>query len=286
MSDFSQLVNGIRYVLADAAGARHVCLATVYAPTVICRSKGQRTRMFPFTRKVILAYILLVVALPAWPQQHSHHQHAAMSMSADQPSESMLLSWKHESEGNHHIAGLLVALSGIFILAQEPLTKKFPALAYAWPACFLVAGLFVLIYSDTELWPFGPKSWIQGTITNPEVIQHKIFAVLLLGLGLLEAERVRRSLKVCWVGWVFPVLAITGSVLLLFHSHSTGMRGPSHMAVMERIQNEHLSYALTGFGIGLTKGMAEVATKWQIVFAKLWPTLMVVLGVLLMCYVE
>jgi len=207
-------------------------------------------------------------------------------MSADQPSESTLLSWKRESEGNHHLVGLLVGLSGIFILAEGSLTKKWPALAYAWPACFLLSGLFVLVYSDTELWPFGHKPWILGTITNPEVIQHKLFAVLLLGVGLSEAVRVRRALKSVWLALVFPVLAVAGSVLLLFHAHSTGMRGPNHMAIMARIQAEHFSYAVTGFGIGLTKGLADIATKWQIVFAKTWPILMVVLGVLLMRYVE
>lgn len=285
MSDSSRLVNAVRSLFANSAGGGHICRLRMHRQKSAC-PRRQKARMSPFTGMLILAYVLLIVVLPAWPQQHSHHQHAGMSVSADEPTESMLLSWKRESEGNHHIAGLLVALSGIFILAQGILTKKFPALAYAWPACFLVSGLFILIYSDTELWPFGPKPWIQGTITNPEVIQHKIFAVLLIGVGLLEAERVHKSLKVCWVGWVFPVLAIAGSVLLLFHSHSTGMRGPNHMAVMARIQAEHFSYAVTGFGIGLTKGLAEVATKWQIVFAKLWPALMVALGVLLMCYVE
>jgi copper resistance protein D len=221
-----------------------------------------------------------------WCQQHSHHQHSGMSMSADGPTESTLLSWKRESEGNHHLVGLLVSLSGVFILIQGILTKKFPGLAYAWPACFLLSGLFVLVYSDTELWPFGPKPWIHGTITNPEVIQHKLFAVLLLAVGLIEAVRVRRSLKVAWLGLVFPVLAVAGSVLLLFHSHSTAMRGPNHMAVMERIQAEHLSYSLTGMCIGFTKGLAEITTKWQVVFVRIWPILMVVLGVLLMRYVE
>jgi copper resistance protein D len=209
-----------------------------------------------------------------------------MSMSADEPTESTLLSWKRESEGNHHLVGLFVGLSGVFILAQGFLTKKFPALAYAWPACFLLSGLFVLVYSDTELWPFGPKPWIQGTITNPEVIQHKLFAVLLLAVGLIEMVRVRRSLKAVWLGWVFPVLAVAGSVLLLFHSHSTGMRGPTHMAIMERIQAEHLGYSVTGMCIGFAKGLAEIASKWQIIFARIWPILMVVLGVLLMRYVE
>ena len=179
-----------------------------------------------------------------------------------------------------------MALAGAFILAQDTLKKRFAAVSYAWPVSFLISGLFVLVYSDTELWPFGPKPWIQGTITNPEVIQHKIFAVLLLGLGLVEMQRARERLKAAWAAWVFPVLAVAGSVLLLFHSHNAGMRGENHMAIMARIQAEHLSYAATGFGIGLTKGLAEVRTRWRTVFAKLWPTLMIVLGVLLMFYTE
>jgi putative copper resistance protein D len=209
-----------------------------------------------------------------------------MSMSREEPTQALFLKWKRESEGNHHLIGLFVVLGGVFILAQDTLKKRFPAVRYAWPVCFFLSGLFVLVYSDTELWPFGPKSWIQGTITNPEVIQHKIFALLLLGLGLVEMGRARERLKAIWAAWVFPVLAVAGSVLLLFHSHHAGMRGTNHMAIMARIHAEHLSYAATGFGIGLTKGLAEVSTKWQTVFAKLWPTLMIVLGVLLMFYTE
>jgi hypothetical protein len=91
---------------------------------------------------------------------------------------------------------------------------------------------------------------------------------------------------VLWTAWVFPALAIAGSILLLFHSHHTGMHGGNHMAIMEHIQAQHLSYAVTGLGIGLTKGLAEIRTRWQTIFAKLWPALMVVLGILLMLYTE
>jgi hypothetical protein len=242
-------------------------------------------RVVLFAGIVALAFLVLSIDPQAWSQQHSHHEHPGMSMPAEKPIEGVLLD-KRESEGNHHLAGLFVALSGLFILTQSKFAKKFPAIGYAWPACFLLSGLFILVYSDTELWPFGPKPWIQGTITNPEVIQHKIFAFLLLGVALIETERVRKRLRAVWAAWVFPVLAVAGSFLLLFHSHSAGMHGPNHMAVMARIQTEHLSYAVTGFSIGLVKGLAEVPTRWQLVFAKLWPMFMVALGVLLMCYVE
>ncbi len=55
-------------------------------------------------------------------------------MSADEPTDSMLLSGKRESEGKHHLVGLLVGLSGVFVLAQGVLSKKFPPLAHAPPA--------------------------------------------------------------------------------------------------------------------------------------------------------
>lgn len=248
--------------------------------------------MIQSARAVTLSLTLLVLlgSFPIWSQDHSQPDHDGMSMSmpmpADGPTQAELLSWKRESERNHHLSGLFVFLGGVFILAQDGLKKKFPLVRYAWPTCFLLSGLFVLVYSDTELWPFGPKPWIQGTLSNPEVLQHKIFAALLLAVGVVEMARARDRLKIMWSVWVFPVLAIAGSVLLLFHSHDAGMRGTDHTAVMARIQAEHLSYAVTGLGIGVTESLAEAKTRWHTVFAKLWPTLMMVLGVLLMFYTE
>jgi copper resistance protein D len=245
------------------------------------------SRITTSARVLTLASLLLFSYSPSWSQkQHAHHEHPGMSTSTQDLTSEEFLSWKRESEGNHHLVGLSVVLSGLFILAQGVLTKKSVALRYVWPTCFLLSGLFVLVYSDTELWPFGPKPWIDGTITNPEVIQHKVFALLLLGVGLVELQRARERLNSAWAAWVFPLLAVAGSVLLLFHSHNAGMRGINHMAVHARIQAEHFSYAVTGIGIGLTKGLAGVSSRWQSFFSRLWPSLMVVLGVLLLCYVE
>jgi len=117
-------------------------------------------------------------------------------------------------------------------------------------------------------------------------LQHKTFAVILLALGIIEVQRARGILKSAWAGWVFPVLAAFGSVLLLFHEHHTGMHGAEHMSTMARIQSEHLSFAVTGFGIGAFRGFSEVPTRWQVMFARLWPLLMIVLGVLLVLYHE
>jgi copper resistance protein D len=193
---------------------------------------------------------------------------------------------KHESEFNHHLAGFFVVLAGIFILAEPRLSVRWPNVRYAWPVCFLLAGVFVLVFSDTELWPFGPQSWSYGLSQHLEVRQHKSFALILLAVGVIEFLRARGSLKAAWAGWVFPIVAITGSLILIFHEHSGGMHGAGHMERMARIQSQHHTYTAAGFGIGLTKGLSEIKTNWQPLFSKLWPSIMIVLGVMLMFYVE
>jgi hypothetical protein len=193
---------------------------------------------------------------------------------------------KRESEFNHHLAGFFVVLAGIFILAEPRLSVRWPSVRYAWPVCFLLAGIFVLVYSDTELWPFGPQSWFYGLSHHMEVRQHKSFALILLAVGVIEFLRARGTLKAAWAGWVFPFVAIAGSIILLFHEHRGGMHGAGHMERMARIQTEHHTYTAAGFGIGLTKGLSEIKTDWQPLFNKLWPSIMIVLGVMLMFYVE
>lgn len=226
---------------------------------------------------------------PPPEQQHVHmHEHMSMPMAQEMSParQAKILADKNESEFNHHLAGFFVMLAGLFTLFQSVLWKRWPALKYAWPACFLISGIFVLVWSDTELWPFGQREWLEALRNNREVLQHKVFAVLLLALGVIEWQRIRGVLKAIWGGWVLPALAIGGSLLLLYHQHEGGMHGPDHMGVMARIQLQHLSYAVTGVGIGFTKGLAEVQTRFRSGFGKTWPLLMAVLGVLLMFYRE
>ena len=121
---------------------------------------------------------------------------------------------------------------------------------------------------------------------SPEVLQHKTFALLLMVLGIVEWQRARGALTAAWSAWVFPAVAIGGSVLLLFHQHEAGMTGPNHLERMARIQTEHLSYSAAGIGVALTRSLSEIDTQWQKVFIKLWPALMIVLGILLTLYRE
>jgi putative copper resistance protein D len=180
----------------------------------------------------------------------------------------------------------LVALAGIFILGQDRLAKRWPLVRYVWPMCFLAAGLFLLVFSDTEIWPFGPQSPWYAITHNAEDLQHKTFAVILLALGYVEFQRARGKFKAAWAAWAFPALGMAGAVLLLFHVHGGDMSAPGGMQTMVHIQKEHFWFSSAGFGIALTNGLAETRSKWQHIFKIIWPALLFVLGILLMLYTE
>jgi hypothetical protein len=235
---------------------------------------------------VILSLFAWSPPQSSWPSEHHDHMSMATAQPMSPEMRTKLLADKKESEFNHHLAGFFVVLAGLFIVSKGNLEKRWPTAKFALPACFILSGMFVLVWSDTELWPFGHREWLEALRHNREVLQHKVFAALLFGLGITEWQRARGVLKAAWSGWVFPMLAIGGSSLLLFHQHEGGMHGSNHVEVMARIQAEHLSFAVAGIGVGLMKGMAEVKTRLQGAFGKAWPPLLILLGVLLMLYQE
>ena len=259
------------------------------------RTSGWFSEWMRKVRLMVFALAFLV-SLPGFhsvvhAQEHSMHEmHAGMSMpmddSADPARKAKLLADKRESEFNHHLAGFFVLLAGVLLLAEGSIRERWPLFRIVWPLCFLLSGLFVLVWSDTELWPFGPQSWYYGLTHHLEVLQHKTFAVLLLALGVIEIQRARGVLKAAWASWAFPVLAVIGSSMLFFHDHRAGMHGPNPMELMHRIQSEHFSFAMAGFGIGLSKRLAETRFPWKVFFERLFPALLMVLGALLMVYVE
>ena len=246
---------------------------------------------------LFFALFMALVGAPTWARQHDMStmpdmpgmDHSGMHGQAAPEDPAVVakrLADKRESEFNHHLAGFLVALAGIFILGQDRLSKRWPLVRYVWPMCFLAAGLFLLVFSDTEIWPFGPQTPWYAITHNVEDLQHKSFAVILLALGYIEFQRARGRFKAAWATWSFPVLGMAGGILLLFHVHGGDMSAPGAMQTMEHIQKEHFWFSSTGFGIALTNGLSETRSKWQHIFKVIWPTLLVVLGILLMFYTE
>ena len=250
---------------------------------------GNRTLVVSF------AFVMLFLCVSfTWAQEHDMSKMGGMTNSdlAAQESPAQVakrLADIRESEFNHHLAGYLVVLAGIFLLAEKRLAQRWPAARYVWPCCFLAAGLFLLVYSDTEMWPFGPQSPWYAITHNLEDLQHKTFSIILLALGWVELQRARGRLKALWAAWFFPVVSLAGAGLLLFHVHSGDMTAPHVMEIMEHIQKQHRAFAAAGFGVGLCSAGSELSTvpeTWRNVFRVAWPVFLIVLGALLALYTE
>lgn len=127
---------------------------------------------------------------------------------------------KAPSELNHHIAGLMLIVIGAMVICGHRF-KELVFLRQLWPLLFVLAGIFLAAWSDREIWPRGDLSWAWLLHHDAEARQHKIYAILLIAIGVIEYLRSRAKLSPRWAPWVFPILAIFGGVFLFFHEHGS-----------------------------------------------------------------
>jgi hypothetical protein len=109
-----------------------------------------------------------------------------------------------------------------FLVLVSFLYPNLRALLYFWPALFLLMGLFLALWSDAEIWPRGNMNWAWLLQHDREAGQHKIYALLLIAIGVVEYLRANGSLNRFWRAWAFPILAIVGAASLLVHDHTAG----------------------------------------------------------------
>ena len=196
---------------------------------------------------------------------------------------------KRFSEFNHRFAGLFVLLAGLVTMLQSELAKRIPLIRYLWFLFFLIPGIYLFILSDDESWPVGSQTLRYVITSNHQVLQHKIFALLLLGLGIVEFLRVRNELRSVWAVALFPALAASGAMLLLFHSHpgppGAAMDAAAHL-VMQNADIQHLEFAVVGFGIALSKAAVDSGRCNARVARIIFALFMVLLGILLLAYTE
>ena len=126
------------------------------------------------------------------------------------------------SEQSHLIAGVALITIAALVIAGSA-SQKLRFLLSLWPLVFLAMGLYLLAWSDPEIWPRGPFSWSWMIMNNPEARQHKLYGLLLLALGTVEFLGARGRLSPRWRTWSFPVLAAVGALLLTIHSHNSGL---------------------------------------------------------------
>jgi copper resistance protein D len=187
---------------------------------------------------------------------------------------------KSWSEYNHHWAGLIVLAIGLLALLAQ-LGRV--AWARNWPLIFLTLSVFLVLRSDPETWPLGPSGfWV--SMTDPEVLLHRIFALLVAALAIFEWRVQTGRVASTNVRLVFPVLVAVASALLLTHSHSLGNIKEEVLAELS-----HAPLAILGITAAWSRWLElrlPPENRATYAMARLWPVCFLLIGAALLNYRE
>ena len=174
-----------------------------------------RNAFIPVSARCLLLWVTLALlifsplAVTASTQKHTQEMSASAAPDPDKPF----------SEMNHHIAGALLIVIGLSVIVSERY-QWLASLRWLPAILFVAAGLFLAAWSDNEIWPRGNLGWSWLLHHDAEARQHKLYALLLIAVGSLEAIQASSRVRRRWLVVVLPVLCVTGGTALLFHQHS------------------------------------------------------------------
>lgn len=139
------------------------------------------------------------------------------------------------SNFSHNVSGVFVA--GISLVGLIGFWRRHSWTRH-WPLGFVLLALFIFLRGSGGVgtWPFGPVSFWHA-LTDAENLQHRIAAVLALGLGLAEWRARARQSSESRLPYMMPVLGLAGAILLGMHTHvlsnikSVGLIQASHTAI-------------------------------------------------------
>jgi putative copper resistance protein D len=184
------------------------------------------------------------------------------------------------SEYNHHWAGLIVLAIGLLALLAQIARASW---ARNWPLLFLALSVFLVLRSDPETWPLGPSGfWV--SMTDPEVLLHRFFALLVVALAIFEWRVQTGRVTSARVRLVFPILVAAASALLLAHSHSLGNIREEVLAELS-----HAPLAILGITAAWSRWLElrlPSENRARPVVARLWPVCFLLIGVALLNYRE
>lgn len=237
---------------------------------------------------LVIQLFTCVLALASGPTDTPSHQH-------DTPVTGSGI-WEGSPEGkaysefNHHLAGWSVILIGLSEMLGSKTSPFLGRARFLLPLSMLGAGGYLLVWSDHDAWPIGPRSFAD-TLFSPdwETTQHKIYAILLVGVGSIEL--VRRLGRIGLTAWAVPLpaFAIVGGLMLFLHSH-----GPHPSA--HTITFHHTVMGTMAVAAGICKLIGDNArglfsehqtviqnrNAWEFV----WASLILLIGFQLLMYKE
>jgi putative copper resistance protein D len=181
------------------------------------------------------------------------------------------------SEYNHHWSGLFVLLIGLVALLNQAGLRW----ARHWPLLFLGLGAFLFLRSDPEVWPLGQIGLIDS-LRDIEVVQHRIFVLLIVAFGLFEWRVRAGRLGHTKAAYVFPLATAAGAALLLTHSHAI-----ANIKDALLIELTHTPLALAGIAAGWARWLElRLDPPANRVAGWVWPVCFVLVGLILLTYRE
>lgn len=182
------------------------------------------------------------------------------------------------SEYNHHLAGLFVLLMGLLALLERTGRARW---ARHWPLLFLGLAAVLFVRNDPRAWPLGPAGFWES-MTLPDVLQHRLFVLLVVVFGLFEwMVRTGRLRSPHWAR-VFPLFTAAGGGLLLTHSHAL-----VDLKAEFLIDVTHIPLGFLGIVVGWGRWLeVRLPPADRRLPGWLWAVGMVLVGVLLLLYRE
>jgi putative copper resistance protein D len=182
------------------------------------------------------------------------------------------------SEFNHHWAGIFVLTMGLLALAHATGRARW---ARHWPLVFLGLAGFLLIRSDPGAWPLGPLGFWESLL-YPEVIQHRIFVLLIVAFGIFEWLVRTGRLGTHGAALVFPLLCAVGGALLLTHTHAGLNLKEEYLVEVTHVPLGVLAM-VTGWSRWLELRLPPAAGE---IAGRIWPLAFTLVGMSLILYRE
>jgi hypothetical protein len=111
--------------------------------------------------------------------------------------------------------------------------------------------------SDKFAWPIGPSGLVES-LSNPEVLQHKVLAISVLTLGLIELmRRLELMTHIAWL-YLFYGLAILPGAVLLVHDFSAAPHAHAHSLTVS-----HVLMGLLALLALVLKVLVDLASSWK-----------------------
>jgi len=182
------------------------------------------------------------------------------------------------SEYNHHYAGLFVLIMGILAILSR---ASWAPWARHWPLVFFGLAAFLLVRNDPGSWPLGPQGFWEGMLIT-EVLQHRIFVLLVLGFGTFEWMVRTGRIRSPRAALVFPILCSVGGALLLTHSHAA-----LNLKAEYLVEVTHAPLGVIAMLVGWGRWLElRLPPEERALPGRIWSVGLAMVGVLLLLYRE